>query len=60
LAEEGSKLIRRPFAEPELDMKRVFSLLNKSGWKALAHLPRKLGHEAESIAAEEKKPVEEK
>jgi hypothetical protein len=29
-------------------------------WKALANLLRKLGHEAESIAAEEKKPGEKK
>ena len=60
LTEEGSKLIRRIFAEHERDMEHVFSLLDKSERKALANLLRKLGHEAESIAAEEKKPVEKK
>ncbi|WP_157467431.1 hypothetical protein [Edaphobacter aggregans] len=34
--------------------------LGNSERKALANLLRKLGHEAESIAAEEKKPVEKK
>jgi MarR family transcriptional regulator, 2-MHQ and catechol-resistance regulon repressor len=60
LTEEGSKLIRRVFAEHERDMERVFSLANKSERKALANLLRKLGHGAESIAADEKKPVEKK
>ena len=58
LMEEGSKLIRRVFAQHERDMERVFSLLDKSERTALAILLRKLGHEAESIAAEENKPVE--
>jgi MarR family transcriptional regulator, 2-MHQ and catechol-resistance regulon repressor len=57
LTEEGSKLIRRVFAEHERDMERVFSHLDKSERKALANLLRKLGHEAERIAAEEKKPI---
>ena len=60
LTKEGSKLIRRVFAEHERDMEHAFSLLDKSERKALANLLRKLGHEAESIAAEEKKPVEQK
>jgi MarR family transcriptional regulator, 2-MHQ and catechol-resistance regulon repressor len=60
LTDEGSKLIHRVFAEHERDMKRVFSLLAKSERKALASLLRKLGHEAERIAAEEKKPIEKK
>jgi MarR family transcriptional regulator, 2-MHQ and catechol-resistance regulon repressor len=61
LTEEGSKLIRKVFAEHERDMERVFSLLDKSERKALANLLRKLGHAAaESIAADEKKPVEKK
>jgi MarR family 2-MHQ and catechol resistance regulon transcriptional repressor len=60
LTEEGSKLIRRVFAEHERDMERVFSLLDKSERKVLANLLRKLGHEANSIAAEGKKPVEKK
>jgi hypothetical protein len=34
--------------------------LGNSERKALANLLRKIGHEAESIAAEEKKPVEKK
>jgi MarR family 2-MHQ and catechol resistance regulon transcriptional repressor len=58
LTEEGSKLIRSVFAEHERDMERVFSLLDKSERKALANLLRKLGHEAERITTEEKKPVE--
>ena len=57
LTEEGLKLIRRVFAEHERDMERVFSLLDTSERKALASLLRKLGHEAEGTAAEEKKPV---
>jgi MarR family 2-MHQ and catechol resistance regulon transcriptional repressor len=60
LTEEGSRLIRRVFAEHEGDMERVFSLLDISERKALASLLRKLGHEAERTAAEEKKPVEKK
>jgi MarR family transcriptional regulator, 2-MHQ and catechol-resistance regulon repressor len=60
LTEEGSKLIRRVFAEHERDMERVFSLLDKSERKVLANLLRKLGHEANSIAAEGKKPAEKK
>jgi MarR family transcriptional regulator, 2-MHQ and catechol-resistance regulon repressor len=60
LTEEGSKLIRRVFAEHERDMERVFSLMDTSERKALANLLRKLGHEAESTAAEEKNPVEKK
>jgi hypothetical protein len=35
-------------------------VLGNAERKALANLLRKLGHEAESIAAEEKKPVEKK
>jgi MarR family transcriptional regulator, 2-MHQ and catechol-resistance regulon repressor len=57
LTEEGSKLIRRVFAQHELDMERVFSLLDTSERKALANLLRKLGREAERTAVEEKKPV---
>jgi MarR family transcriptional regulator, 2-MHQ and catechol-resistance regulon repressor len=57
LTEEGSKLIRSVFAEHERDMERVFSLLDTSERKAPANLLRKLGHEAESTAAEEKKLV---
>jgi len=57
LTEEGSKLIRRVFAEHERDMEHVFSLLDESERKALANLLRKLGHEAERITAEEKNPV---
>jgi MarR family transcriptional regulator, 2-MHQ and catechol-resistance regulon repressor len=57
LTEEGSELIRSVFAQHELDMERVFSHLDTSERKALANLLRKLGHEAESTAAEEKKPV---
>jgi MarR family transcriptional regulator, 2-MHQ and catechol-resistance regulon repressor len=60
LTEEGSKLIRRVFAEHERDMERVFSLMDNSERKALANLLRKLGHGAESITAEEKKHVEKK
>jgi MarR family 2-MHQ and catechol resistance regulon transcriptional repressor len=60
LTEEGSELIRSVFAEHEHDMERVFSLLDASERKTLANLLRKLGHEAESIAAEEKKPVKKK
>jgi MarR family transcriptional regulator, 2-MHQ and catechol-resistance regulon repressor len=60
LTEEGSKLIRSVFAQHERDMERVFSLMDKSERRALASLLRKLGHGAERIAAEEKKPVEKK
>jgi MarR family transcriptional regulator, 2-MHQ and catechol-resistance regulon repressor len=60
LTEEGSKLIRKVFAEHERDMERVFSLLDKSERKALAGLLRKLGHEAVSITGQEKKPMEKK
>ena len=58
LTEEGSKLIGKVFAEHERDMERVFSLMDNSERRALANLLRKLGHGAESITAEEKKPVE--
>src|ERR1700678_1946420 len=51
LTEEGSKLIRRVFAEHERDMERVFSRMDKSERKALANLLRKLGHGAERITA---------
>jgi MarR family 2-MHQ and catechol resistance regulon transcriptional repressor len=60
LTEEGSKLIRKVFAEHERDMERVFSLMDNSERRSLASLLRKLGHGAESITAEEKKPVEKK
>ncbi len=60
LTEEGSKLIRRVFAEHERDMERVFSCLDKQERNALANLLRKLGHEAEGLAAKEKKSVENK
>ena len=60
LTEEGSKLIRRMFAEHERDMERVFSRLDKPERNALASLLRKLGHEAEGMAAEEEKSVENK
>jgi MarR family 2-MHQ and catechol resistance regulon transcriptional repressor len=60
LTDEGSKLIRTIFAQHELDMERVFSLLDTSERKALANLLRKLGHEAESTAAEEEKPAAKK
>ncbi len=42
LTEEGSKLIRRVFAEHERNMERVFSGLDKPERKALASLLRKL------------------
>lgn len=60
LTEEGSKLIHRLFAEHERDMERVFSRLDKPERNALASLLRKLGHEAEGMAAEEEKSVENK
>lgn len=60
LTEEGSKLIRPMFAEHERDMERVFSRLDKPERNALASLLRKLGHEAEGMAAEEEKSVENK
>jgi len=60
LTEEGSKLIRRVFAEHERDMERVFSRLDKPERQALANLLRKLGHEVEGMAAEEKKSVQKK
>jgi MarR family 2-MHQ and catechol resistance regulon transcriptional repressor len=53
LTGEGSKLIRSIFAGHERDMERVFSRLNKEERNALAKLLRKLGHEAESMTAEE-------
>ena len=53
LTQEGSKLIRRVFAGHERDMERVFSRLHKPERSALASLLRKLGHEAEGMAAEE-------
>jgi MarR family transcriptional regulator, 2-MHQ and catechol-resistance regulon repressor len=60
LTDEGSKLIRKVFAEHVRDMERVFSLMDNSERRALASLLRKLGHGAESITAEEKKPVQKK
>ena len=60
LTEEGSKLIRRVFAEHERDMERVFSCLDKAERNALANLLRKLGHETEGMAAKEKKSAENK
>jgi MarR family transcriptional regulator, 2-MHQ and catechol-resistance regulon repressor len=60
LTEEGSKLIGRVFAEHEHDMERVFSCLDKRERHALANLLRKLGHEAEEIAAKAKKSDEKK
>jgi MarR family 2-MHQ and catechol resistance regulon transcriptional repressor len=60
LTEEGSRLIRRVFAEHKRDMEHVFSRLDKSERNALASLLRKLGHEAEGMAAEEEKSVENK
>ncbi|HLJ13041.1 MAG TPA: MarR family transcriptional regulator [Bryobacteraceae bacterium] len=54
LTEKGSKLIRSVFARHERDMERVFSRLEKPERNALADLLRKLGHEAESMAAEER------
>ncbi len=58
LTEKGSKLILRVFAEHERDMERVFSRLDKPERNALVNLLRKLGHEAESMAAEQKKSIE--
>lgn len=54
LTEEGSKLIRKVFAEHERDMESVFSHLDKTERNVLANLLRKLGHEVEGMAAEEK------
>jgi MarR family transcriptional regulator, 2-MHQ and catechol-resistance regulon repressor len=54
LTDEGSKLIRSVFAQHERDMERVFSLMDTSERKALANLLRKLGHEAENTAVEQK------
>ena len=54
LTEKGSKLIRRVFARHERDMEGVFSCLEKPQRNALADLLRKLGHQAESMAAEER------
>ncbi len=53
LTEKGSKLIRKLFAEHEREMERVFSRLDKPERNALANLLRRLGREAEGIAAEE-------
>ncbi len=53
LTERGSKLIRTIFAEHERDMERVFSHLAKPERNTLANLLRKLGREAEGMAAEE-------
>jgi MarR family transcriptional regulator, 2-MHQ and catechol-resistance regulon repressor len=55
LTEKGSSLIRKLFAEHERDMERMFSHFDKPERNALADLLRKLGHEAEGMAAEEKK-----
>jgi MarR family transcriptional regulator, 2-MHQ and catechol-resistance regulon repressor len=60
LTDVGSKLIRRVFAEHVRDMERVFSPMDNSERRALARLLRKLGHGAESITAEKRKPVEKK
>jgi MarR family transcriptional regulator, 2-MHQ and catechol-resistance regulon repressor len=60
LTEGGSKLIRKVFAEHERDMERVFSRLDKPERRAIANLLRKLGHEVEGMAAEEKKSVQKK
>jgi MarR family 2-MHQ and catechol resistance regulon transcriptional repressor len=60
LTDEGSKLIRQVFAEHVRDMERVFTLMDHSERRALASLLRKLGHGAENMTAEEKKPVEKK
>ncbi len=60
LTEEGSKLIRRVFAEHERDMERVFSRLNKTERNTLANLLRKLGHEAEGMTAKENRSDERK
>ncbi len=60
LTEKGSKLIRRLFAEHERDMERVFSPADKPERIALANLLRKVGREAEAIAAEKEKSVENK
>lgn len=59
LTEKGSKLIRKLFAEHEREMERVFSRLDKPERNALANLLRRLGREAEGIAAEEE-PIENK
>jgi MarR family 2-MHQ and catechol resistance regulon transcriptional repressor len=56
LTEKGSSLIRKLFAEHERDMERMFSHFGKPERNALADMLRKLGHEAEGVAAEEKKP----
>ncbi len=60
LTEKGSNLIRKMFAEHERDMEQVFSSFNKSERNALAGLLRKLGREAEGIAAGQEKPVQNK
>ncbi len=54
LTEEGSKLIRRVFAEHKREMERVFSRLEQGEREALASLLRKLGHEAEGLTVESK------
>jgi MarR family 2-MHQ and catechol resistance regulon transcriptional repressor len=60
LTKDGTKLIRRIFAEHERDMERVFSRLDKQERNVLAGLLRKLGHEAAEMALEEQKSVETK
>lgn len=58
LTEKGKSLIRPVFAKHERDMERVFSLLHTPERNALVSLLRKLGREAEGMAAGEEKPVE--
>ena len=53
LTDEGSKLIRSVFAQHEGDMERVFSLMDTWSGRPLRTL-RKLGHEAERTAVEQK------
>jgi MarR family transcriptional regulator, 2-MHQ and catechol-resistance regulon repressor len=60
LTDQGSKLIHTIFAEHRRDMERVFSHLDKPERNALGNLLRKLGREAEAMAAEQKKSVKSK
>lgn len=60
LTKEGSKVIRKVFAEHERDMERVFSCLDKQERQTLANLLRRLGHEAGARAIEEQKSAEKK
>ena len=60
LTKEGSNLIRKTFAQHELDMECVFSHLDASERNALGGLLRKLGHQAEEMKAEANKSVENK